>query len=105
MAPPFAAPQRGKVARACKRVCVVPCNLPVARDRATQQNAAVEGAVPIAQEEAAHCDHGMAIDDSAVAAISAALTAAAARAAAARERREAEGAARKADAACEARAA
>ena len=79
----FAAHQRGKVARACERVCGVLWNLQVARDWAAQQNAALDGAVLIAQEEAAHWDHGMAIHASAVAAISAALTAAAARKAAA----------------------
>ena len=90
----FAAPQQGKVARACERVCSVPCNLRVARDRAAQQNAAVEGAVLIAQQEATDWDHGMAIHASAVADISAAPTAAAARGAVvALERREAEAAA------------
>ena len=89
VAPAFAAPQRGEPARACERVCGVPCNLRVPRDRATQQNAAVEGAVVIAQEEAAHS--GMASHASTVAAISAALTAAAAwEAAAAREARAAQ---------------
>ena len=53
MAPPLAAPERGKVARACERVCGVPCNFRFARDRARQQNAAVDGAVLITQEEAA----------------------------------------------------
>ena len=38
----FARPQQCKVARACERVCGVPCNLWVARDWATQQNAAVD---------------------------------------------------------------
>ena len=38
-----AAPAQRDVARACERVCGVPCNLRVARQRATQQNAAVEG--------------------------------------------------------------
>ena len=46
------APHQRDVARACERTCGVPCNLPVARQRATQQNAAVEGAVGIALEEA-----------------------------------------------------
>ena len=46
------APDQRDVARACERACGVPCNLWVARQRATQQNAAVEGAVSIAQEEA-----------------------------------------------------
>ena len=43
-----------KLARACERVCGMPCNFRVARDRATQQNAAVDGAVVIALEEAPH---------------------------------------------------
>ena len=102
----FAALQRGKVARDCKRVCGVPCNVWAARDQDTQQNAAVDGAVLIAKEEAAHWDHRMAIHASARAAISAALTAAAARkAAAAHERPEAGVAAQEAAAAREARAA
>ena len=42
------APDQRDVARACERACGVPCNLRVARQRATQQNAAVEGAVRIA---------------------------------------------------------
>ena len=46
------APHQRDVARACERTCGVPCNLRVARQRATQQNAAVEGTVGIAQEEA-----------------------------------------------------
>ena len=94
------------MARTCERVCGVPCNLRVARDRAAQQNAAVAGAVLMAQEGAAHWDHGMAIHASAVKAISAAPTGAAAReAAAVRERLEAEAAAREAAAARKARAA
>ena len=44
------APDQRDVARACERACEVPCNLRVARQRATQQNAAVEGAVGIAQQ-------------------------------------------------------
>ena len=71
--PSLAAPQHGKVAGACGRVPRVPCNLRVAREWATQQNAAVDGAVLIAREEEAHRDHGMAIQASAVVAISAAL--------------------------------
>ena len=47
------APDQRDVAGACKRACGVPCNLRVARQRATQQNAAVQSAVGIAQEEAA----------------------------------------------------
>ena len=43
------APDQRDVARACKRVCGVPCNLRVAWQRAN----AVEGAVSIAQHEAA----------------------------------------------------
>ena len=46
------APDQRDVAGACKGACGVPCNLRVARQRATQQNAALEGAVGIAQEEA-----------------------------------------------------
>ena len=42
------APDQRDVAGACQRACGVPCNLRVARQRATQQNAAVEGAVGIA---------------------------------------------------------
>ena len=56
----------------------MPRNLRVARQRATQQNAAVEGAVGIAQEEAADWGRGMAFHASPVAAIAAGLTAAAA---------------------------
>ena len=70
------------VARACERTCGVPCNLQVARQRATQQNAAVEGAVSIAQEEAAERGRGTAFHASTVAAIAAGLTAAAAQEAA-----------------------
>ena len=66
------------VACACERACGVPCNLRVARQQATQQNAAVEGAVGIAQEEAADWGRGMAFHASTVAAIAAGLTAAAA---------------------------
>ena len=72
------APNQRDVARACERACGVPCNLRVARQRATQQNAAVEGAVGIAQEEAAEWGRGMAFHASTVAAIAAGLTAAAA---------------------------
>ena len=64
-----AAPAQRDVARACERVCRVPCNLRVARQRATQQNAAVEGAVGIAHED---------YHASKVAAVAAGLTAAAA---------------------------
>ena len=70
------------VARACERACGVPCNLRVARQRATQQNAAVEGVVCIAQEEATDSGRGMAFHASTVAAIAAGLTAAAAQEAA-----------------------
>ena len=73
-----AAPVQRDVARACERACGVPCNLRVARQRATQQNAAMEGAVGIAQQEAAEWEHGMAIHASTVAAIAAGLTAGAA---------------------------
>ena len=72
------APDQRDVARACERACGVPCNLRVARQRATQQNAAMEGAVSIAQQGAAECEHGMAIHASTVAAIAAGLTAGAA---------------------------
>ena len=71
------------VARACERACGVPCNLPVARQRATQQNAAVEGTVGIAEQEAAEWGRSMAFHASAVAAIAAGVTAAAAQEAAA----------------------
>ena len=76
------APDQRDVARACERACGVPCNLRVARQRATQQNAAVEGAVGIAQEEAADWGRGMAFHASTMAAIAAGLTAAAAQEAA-----------------------
>ena len=76
------APDQWDVARACERACGVPCNLRVARQRATQQNAAVEGAVGIAQEEATDRGRGMAFHASTVAAIAAGLTAAAAQEAA-----------------------
>ena len=72
------APDQRDVARACERACGVPCNLRVARQRATQHNAAMEGAIGIAQQEAAEWEHGMAIHASTVAAIAAGLTAAAA---------------------------
>ena len=72
------APDQRDVARACERACGVPCNLRVARQRATQQNAAIEGAVGIAQQKAAEWEHGMAIHASTVAAIAARLTAGAA---------------------------
>ena len=73
-----AAPAQREVARACERVCGAPCNLRVARQRATQQNAAVEGAVGIAHEEATEWGRGMDYHASKVAAIAAGLTAAAA---------------------------
>ena len=44
------APDQRDVARACEPACGVPCNLRVARQRAPQQNAAMEGAVGMAQE-------------------------------------------------------
>ena len=73
------APHQRDVARACERTCGVPCNLRVARlQRATQQNAAVEGAVGIAHEEATEWSRGMDYQTSTVAAIAAGLTAAAA---------------------------
>ena len=73
-----AAPAQRDVARAWERVCRVPCNLRVARQRATQRNAAVEGAVGIAHEEATEWGRGMDYHASKVAAIAAGLTAAAA---------------------------
>ena len=73
-----AAPAQRDVARACERVCGVPCNLRVARQRATQRNAAVEGAVGIAHEEATEWGRGMDYHALKVAAIAAGLTAAAA---------------------------
>ena len=73
-----AAPTQRDVARACERACGVPCNLRVARQRATQQNAAVEGAVGIAHEEATEWGRGMGYHASTAAAIAAGLTAAAA---------------------------
>ena len=76
------APDRRDVARASELACGVPCNLWVARQRATQQNAAVEGAVGIAQEEATDWGRGMAFHAWTVAAIAAGLTAAAAQEAA-----------------------
>ena len=72
------APHQRDVARACERTCGVPCNLRVARQRAMQQNAAVEGAVGIAHEEATEWGRGMGYHASTVAAIAAGLTAAAA---------------------------
>ena len=95
-----AAPNQGDVARAWERVCGVPCNLRVAQQQATKQNAALWGAICIAQQVAAEWEQGMAIHASALAAITDAVTAAAAReAAAARDRRKAEAAAREAAAA------
>ena len=44
---------RRKVARACERVCGVRCNLRVARERVSAQNAAVEEAIAIATREEA----------------------------------------------------
>ena len=76
------APGQRDLARACERACGVPCNLRVAKQRATQQNAAVEGAVGIAHEEATNWGRGMAFHASTVAAIAAGLTAAAAQEAA-----------------------
>ena len=75
------APERD-VALACERACGVPCNRRVARQRAKQYRAAVEGAAGIAQEEAAQWAHGMAIHTQTVAAIAAGLTAVAAHSAA-----------------------
>ena len=72
------APHQRDVGRACERTCGVPCNLRVARQRATQRNAAVEGAVGISQEEVTERGRGMAFHALTVAAIAAGLTAAAA---------------------------
>ena len=72
------APDQRDVARACERACGLPCNLQVARQRAKQHSAAMEGAVGIAQQEAAEWAHGMAIHALTVAAIAARLTAVAA---------------------------
>ena len=82
------APDQRDVARACERACVVACNLPVARQRATEQNAAVEGAVGIAPQEAAEWGICMAFHASAVAAITAGVTAAAGKEAAAARTRK-----------------
>ena len=76
------APYQREVARACERACGVPCNLRVAWQRATQQNADVEGAVGIAQEEATDWGRGVAFHAWTVAAIAAGPTAAAAQEAA-----------------------
>ena len=73
-----AAPAQRDVARACERVCGVLCKLRVAGQRATQRNAAVEGAVGIAHEEATEWSRGVDYHASKVAAIAAGLTAAAA---------------------------
>ena len=98
------APDKGDVARACERACGVPCNLWAARQQATQQNAAAEGAVGIAQQEVAEWNRGMAFHASTVAAIEAGVTAAAAQeAAAARVRSEVAAAAQEAAATEEAR--
>ena len=72
------APHQRDVALACERTCGVPCNLRVARQRATQQNATVEGAVGIAHEEATEWGRGMGYHAWTVAAIATGLTAAAA---------------------------
>ena len=76
------APDQRDVARACERACGVPCNLRVAQQRATQQNASMEGAVSMAQGEATDLGRGKAFHASTVAAIAAGLTAAAAQEAA-----------------------
>ena len=70
-----AASQRGKVVVASERVCGMPCDLQAAGNRAAQQNAAVDRAVLIAQEQAHHRKHGMAIIASAVATVSAEIRA------------------------------
>ena len=98
------APDQRDVACACERACGVPCTLRVARQRATQQNAAVGGAVGIVQAEAAEWGRGIAFHASTVAAIAAGVTAAAAQeAAAARVRSEVAAAAQETAAAQEAR--
>ena len=71
------APDQRDVARACERACGMPCNLRVARQRATQQNAALEGAVGIAQQEAVDGGRDIVFHATTVAAIAAGLTAAA----------------------------
>ena len=71
----------------------MPCNHRVARERASEPNAAIKGAINIAEHETAEWQEGMAIHASAVVATTAAATAAAAQEAAAScERREAEAA-------------
>ena len=60
------APPRAEAARTGECVCGVPCTLWVSRDQAAQRNAAVDGTVLIAQEEAAQWEHGMAIHTLAV---------------------------------------
>ena len=98
------APDQGDVARACERGCGVPCNLRIAQQRATQRNAAVEGAIGIAQQEVTEWGRGLDFHASTVAAIAARVTAAAAQeAAAARVRSEVAAAAQEAAAAPEAR--
>ena len=64
-------PAPASVPAGCPATFRLPCNLRVARQRATQQNAAREGAVGIAQQEAAEWGRGMAFYASAVAAIAA----------------------------------
>ena len=76
-------PDQRDVARAWERAGGVPCNLRVARQRAMEQNSAVEGAVGIARQEVAEWGRGMAFHASTVAAIAAGVTAAAAHEAAA----------------------
>ena len=89
--------------RACERVCRVPCKFRVARERDAEQNAGVEEAVLIAQQEATEWEQGLGIQALAVAAIIAAVTAAAAfEAAATWERCQEEAAAQEAAAAREA---
>ena len=97
------APGQRDVGHAFERACGVPCNLQVARQRATQQNAAVEGALGIAGEEATDWGRGMAFHASTLAAIAAGLTAPAAQeAATARVRGEVAAAAQEAHLAQEA---
>ena len=96
---------RGGVVRACERLCEVTCNLPVARERAVEQNAAIEGAIVLPEQETAEWQERMANIAWIVAGITDAATAVAApKAAVAGERRGAEAAAREAAAPLERRA-
>ena len=70
-------PSRREVARACERACGVPCNLRLERERASAQNAAVDQAMCIAEQEEAEWQGGMALNAAATTASTAATTAAA----------------------------